>query len=440
MTGLLFSCLLPVAVGICTALPVLKTRHWSARGGIGLVAGFLAPQLLWIPIGYCIVDPKYAGKQNLTLQLPGVILVFDAQLVVSSLAASVLAALLVLATAQIARLANQRKASRQAGIGRQIRKNSAVSGRVFNRNRHALLMLLPTLLLIAVMVYLPASQTFSLSTSLARADRPNTAQVCLRNYGEMLVGSNGSSTVSLFSNGNILDLSQLPILATVLRTLGLAALIVLLAVVPALFVAHFAHRKFAGAGIYRALLVWGFLLSPIVAAVIMLTMFQADSGILDRIVTAMGLPPTHWLLSGPTAFLAVALTAAWIQFGADLIFLVAAMQGIPQNLLNAAELDGAGGWRKFRTVVLPNIAPILSYVIFIDIVASLFAVFPIIRVLTNGGPEGATTTLSFLLYQTGIQNGDLGRATAQSVLLMLIAIGIGLLQLRLTNRRKESAL
>lgn len=436
MTGLLLSSILPVAVGVSTALLTLKSWHRSARGGLGAIAGLLAPQLLWIPIGYCIVDPKYADKQNLTLNLPGTTLVLDAQLVVSSLAAAILAALLVLATAQIGNL------TRRNRTAREIERNSrtTASGAFFTQNRHAVLMLLPTLLLIGTMVYLPASQTFLLSTSLARADRAKTAPVCLRNYGEMLVGPNGSSTVSFFSNGSILDLSQLPILATVLRTLGLAALIVLLAVIPALFVAHFAHRKFAGAGIYRALLIWGFLLSPIVAAVIMLTMFQADSGVLDRLATAAGLAPTHWLLSGPTAFLAVALTAAWIQFGTDLIFLIAAMQGIPQNLLNAAELDGASGWRKFRTVVLPNIAPILSYVIFIDIVASLFAVFPIIKVLTNGGPEGATTTLSFLLYQTGIQNGDLGRATAQSVVLMLIAIGVGTLQLRLTNRRKEPAL
>lgn len=429
MTGLLLSMILPAAVGMVVALLVVKSQKMPLRLGLGAVAGLIAPQLLWAPISYCVLDAKFIGKQTLTVNLPGLALVLDAQLVVSSLAGAVLAGLLTVAAAQALRFTRRSRSRR-----------TAVSGAVFSQNRHAILMLLPTTVLIATMVYLPASQTFSLSTSLARADRANTAPVCLRNYGEMLAGQNGSSTVSLLSNGSLLDIGQLPILATILRTLGLAALIVVLAVIPAIFVAYFAHRKFAGAGIYRALLIWGFLLSPIVAAIMMLNLFQTDTGIFDRLALVLGLSPTNWLLNGTTAFIAVALTAAWIQFGADLIFLVAAMQGVPQNLLNAAELDGAGAWRKFRTVVLQNIAPILSYVVFIDIVTALFGVFPIIKLLTNGGPEGATTTLSFLLYQTGIQNGDLGRATAQSVVLMLIAIGVGILQLRITNRRKESAL
>jgi sn-glycerol 3-phosphate transport system permease protein len=145
----------------------------------------------------------------------------------------------------------------------------------------------------------------------------------------------------------------------------------------------------------------------------------------------------HWdyKLDGSQAMLAVILASTWKQVSYNFIFLLAGLQSIPKAVVEAARMDGAKGWFRFRTVILPLLMPTMFFLLVVNLVYAAFDTFATISAMTQGGPGKATETLVVKVYQDGYVNQDIGSSSAQSVVLMLGVIVLTALQFRFLGKR-----
>lgn len=176
-------------------------------------------------------------------------------------------------------------------------------------------------------------------------------------------------------------------------------------------------------GIVAISLVWGYL-------------YNTQFGLFNYLLSLVGIDPVQWLSDPVLAKFSVALVAVWRGTGLNIIIFLAALQGIPREYREAAALDGAGEWRTTRSIVLP----LLGFAIFFVTVTTTIAwlqFFDEPFVLTDGGPLGATTSMSVFLYKEGFRLNQFGYASAGSLVLFAIIAIITLVQLRLRRRDVE---
>jgi sn-glycerol 3-phosphate transport system permease protein len=114
---------------------------------------------------------------------------------------------------------------------------------------------------------------------------------------------------------------------------------------------------------------------------------------------------------------------------------LAGLQSIPKTLVEAAAIDGAGGMRRFLSIIFPLLSPVTFFLLVVNLIYSFFDTFGVIHALTQGGPARATTTLMYKVYRDGVINLDLGGSSAQSVILMLAVILLTVIQFRYIERR-----
>lgn len=136
-----------------------------------------------------------------------------------------------------------------------------------------------------------------------------------------------------------------------------------------------------------------------------------------------------WLTSSKTALLTIMIIAIWKQAGYYMIIVLAGLQSIPQQLYEAASIDGANGIVKFFKITLPMLSPTMFMVIILNIISS-FQVFDLVNIMTGGGPGRSTNVLVFRIYQEGFQNMKFGYASAMAYFLFLIVLVITLIQFR----------
>lgn len=210
--------------------------------------------------------------------------------------------------------------------------------------------------------------------------------------------------------------------------------VTLIAMTSALWLAVMADKQIRGAGAYKTLLIWPYAVAPAVAAVLWLFIFHPHIGFLGRALQEMGIP-WDYKLSGDQALLLVILAASWKQISYNFLFFLAGLQSIPKSVLEAASIDGANSWKRFWTIVFPLLSPITFFLIVVNIVYSFFDTFGVIHALTGGGPGRATETLIYKIYSDGIIHLDLGGSSAQSVILMIIVIGLTAIQFRYLERK-----
>lgn len=132
----------------------------------------------------------------------------------------------------------------------------------------------------------------------------------------------------------------------------------------------------------------------------------------------------------------IVLACAWKQVSYNFIFFLAGLQSIPRAVLEAARMDGARGWHRFRTITFPLLAPTSFFLLVVNLVYAAFDTFGTIQALTQGGPGKATETLVVKVYRDGVVNLDIGSSSAQSVVLMVGVIGLTALQFRFLGRRQ----
>ena len=202
----------------------------------------------------------------------------------------------------------------------------------------------------------------------------------------------------------------------------------------ALLLAVQAEKILRGKGFYRTLLIWPYAVAAAIAGMLWLFLFNPTFGTLAWPLRQMGIA---WdpLLRGDQAMALVIGAAAWKQISYNFLFFVAGLQAIPKSLLEAAAIDGAGGARRFWTIVFPLLAPTTFFLLVINTVYALFDTFGIIHAVTGGGPGRATETLVYKLYNDGFVNLQLGSSAAQSVILMAIVIALTAFQFRYVERK-----
>ena len=202
----------------------------------------------------------------------------------------------------------------------------------------------------------------------------------------------------------------------------------------ALLLAVQAEKILRGKGFYRTLLIWPYAVAAAIAGMLWLFLFNPSFGTLAWPLRQMGIA---WdpLLRGDQAMALVIGAAAWKQISYNFLFFVAGLQAIPKSLLEAAAIDGAGGARRFWTIVFPLLAPTTFFLLVVNTVYALFDTFGIIHAVTGGGPGRATETLVYKLYNDGFVNLQLGSSAAQSVILMAIVIALTAFQFRYVERR-----
>lgn len=281
-----------------------------------------------------------------------------------------------------------------------------------------LLMVAPQLALTVVFFLWPAGE--ALRTSLTRADPFGLS--------EQFVGL--ANFERLFAD---------PLyLATLARTGLFCAAVTGLAMALALLFAVFADHEIRGRAIYRTVLIWPYAVAPAIAGVVWILMLHPDIGWLAHILKRAGIA-WNYKLDGAQAMTVVVLASAWKQVSYNFIFYLAALQSIPRGIVEAASLDGAGAWRRFRAITLPLIAPTTAFLLIVNTVYAAFETFGTIAALTQGGPAQATTTLVVKVYRDGVLNLDLGSSSAQSIVLMGAVILLTALQFRVLRRPKDYA-
>ncbi len=238
-----------------------------------------------------------------------------------------------------------------------------------------------------------------------------------------------------FENFEILWSDEL-YLASFKRTAVFSILVAALSMGFALVLAGFAQRVIRGAMFYRTLLIWPYAVAPVLAGALWVFMFNPTLGIFPYFLEFAGITWNHYL-NGNQAMALVILAAAWKQVAYNFLFYLAAMQSIPNSVIEAAAIDGAGPGRRFWTIIFPLISPTTFFLLVINMVYAFFETFGIIHAVTQGGPGTATTILVYKVFNDGFVGLDLGGSAAQSVILMALVIAMTVIQFRFVERKVE---
>jgi sn-glycerol 3-phosphate transport system permease protein len=202
----------------------------------------------------------------------------------------------------------------------------------------------------------------------------------------------------------------------------------------ALLLATMANRVIRGALGYRTLLIWPYAVAPAVAGVLWAFLFAPSVGIITYALRRAGYN-WDWVLQADQAMALVVIASVWKQISYNFLFFLAGLQAIPKSVIEAAAIDGARPMRRFWTIIFPLLSPTTFFLIVVNIVYAFFDTFGIIDAMTGGGPARATETLVYKVYQDGRLGGDLGGSAAQSVILMIIVVGLTAIQFKYIERK-----
>jgi multiple sugar transport system permease protein len=174
--------------------------------------------------------------------------------------------------------------------------------------------------------------------------------------------------------------------------------------------------------------------SSVAAAVVWNWLYARDQGLINYALGRIGVDSIDWLYNTTWAMPAVIVMTVWKLLPFNTILFLAGLQEIPVHLYEAAEIDGASSWRRFRDITLPLITPTTFFVLLITMFGLLFGSFDIINVMTEGGPLDATNIFIYNIYQNAFQYFDMGYASAQAYLLFVVVFVLTVLNFRLQRR------
>ncbi|HYK04317.1 MAG TPA: sugar ABC transporter permease [Thermoanaerobaculia bacterium] len=281
--------------------------------------------------------------------------------------------------------------------------------------RAAVLFLAPAMVLLTVFFFVPVIAGFALSLTdfdlYTIGDTSNIRLVGLRNYRDLFASSifwtafantmyfalvGGPLTVAVSLAGALLINAKLTRFKSLFRTIYFAPVVTTLVAVSIVF-KYIYHPRF---------------------------------GMLNRFLDTLGLPQPDWLGDPKLAMFAIILLAVWKGFGYTMIIFIAGLQQIPEELYEAATLDGAGKWRQFRHVTLPMLAPTFLFVGIVVAIGQL-QIFAEPYVMTRGGPLNKTLTVVMLMYEQGFKFWEMGYAAAVAFVLFLVIGAATLLQMKM---------
>ncbi|WP_138754149.1 carbohydrate ABC transporter permease [Paenibacillus sinopodophylli] len=261
------------------------------------------------------------------------------------------------------------------------------------------LYLAPTLGLLLLFVYYPFIKTILLSFSLTSPAGQLVKWIGLENY------------YSIFTSSAFYSM--------LLVTLKFSAAVMIVSLIVGLLLALLAQSDVRGSSIFKTLYTLPMAVSSAAVAIVFNFILHPMNGLLNQVLGT----DTNWLNSSGWAMTAVIVITVWQNASLNYIIILAAIKGVDNSLYEAANVDGAGYWKKQLIVTLPSISPTLFFLIIINAIVS-FQAFAQIHVLTAGGPYNSTTILSYSIYMDGLRKSQYGLAYAQSVFLFLVIVVI----------------
>ncbi len=189
------------------------------------------------------------------------------------------------------------------------------------------------------------------------------------------------------------------------------------------------NARLRGTALVRTIVFMPYVVTVSTVGILWTWIYDKLAGLLNHYLGLLGLGPVPWLSSTHWAMPALALTTIWWSVNVNMIIYLAALQDIPVELHEAARIDGAGAWARFRHVTLPLLLPVSALVVSLTII-SCWRVFGQAYVMTQGGPEASTYVLAQDIYLMAFQNFEMGPAAAAGVVLLLVTLGMSLVQLR----------
>jgi len=222
--------------------------------------------------------------------------------------------------------------------------------------------------------------------------------------------------------------------ASFVTTAVFSILVTVVSMGVALYLAVLADRLIMGSGTYRTLLIWPYAVAPAVAGVLWMFMFNTRVGVVTWYLGQLGYDWNH-VLNGTEAMGLVVVASAWGRISYNFLFFLAGLQAIPRSVIEAAAIDGARFWTRFRTIVWPLLSPTTFFLLVVNIIYAFFETFGVIHTITSGGPQQATTILVYKVYADGFVGQDLGSSAAQSVILLVIVGILTVVQFRFIERR-----
>ncbi|MEJ2858946.1 MULTISPECIES: carbohydrate ABC transporter permease [unclassified Saccharothrix] len=274
--------------------------------------------------------------------------------------------------------------------------------------------ILPNLLGFALFTLVPVLATFALA--FTRWDSYRAPEwVGLDNFAKLVEDDNFRTALT-----NTLYYAAGHIPLTMLAALALAVVL---------------DRKVRGVGFFRTAAFFPYVTSLVAVAVVWNMLFNPTAGPVNQLLGVLGVDnPPGWVTSTDWAMPAVIVTSVWRDMGYYMVLYLAGLQAIPAEYYEAARVDGAGAWQRFRHVTLPCLRPTTFFVLVLLTIQS-FKVLDLIVVMTNGGPGRSTLVLAQLVYREGITEGHFGYSSAIALVLFVIVLSVTVLQFRLNERR-----
>jgi sn-glycerol 3-phosphate transport system permease protein len=282
---------------------------------------------------------------------------------------------------------------------------------VFDSRLGAALLLLPTIVVSFLFLYYPAALAVRTSFFDSTFGRPDEF-IGIENY------------VSLATDPGYRFSLAITVLFGLLVVAGV--------MVFSLYVTFLIHEVDYGESVYLISAIWPYALPPAVAALVFTFIIHPTLGVLTGPIESLGFA-VDWFNTGWQAFVVITIAAIWKQIGYNVIFMVAAMNNIPEALTETAELDGVSGLRRLISIYIPIMSPTLFFLVIINTIYAFFSTFAFVDLMTGGGPSSSTNILIFDLYQEGFSFFNFGMASTKSVLLFIIVGILMYIQFQLTE-------
>jgi multiple sugar transport system permease protein len=196
------------------------------------------------------------------------------------------------------------------------------------------------------------------------------------------------------------------------------------------------NRELPARGLLRSVIFLPVIVSGVVTALVAAWIFKDNYGVINSLLKAAGLEPIPWLSSPTWAMPSIIITTLWIRIGFCMVVYLAGLQGIPSEYYDAAQVDGASGWRQFRHITWPLLAPTTFLLLVINVIFS-FHVFDLIYVMTGGGPGFSTTVLVQYIYESAFASREMGYASAMGIVLYLLIVVLTVFQWRVSRQGGE---
>lgn len=288
------------------------------------------------------------------------------------------------------------------------------------RRREALmayLSLLPAFLLVAVIIWYPVTRTAY--QSFTKWNGAVSTWIGWENYQRIV--SNGD--LWLLMRNNLIFVVSVP--GILLISLVVSVLL---------------HEQVPGWKFFRSVYYLPTILSAAVVGTLMRIMFNVH-GVTNNVLERIGLGGLQhdWLGQVPTAFLVLIFAFYWTTLGQGVLIFLAGLAAIPGDLLDAARLDGAGWWNRLFKIIIPLLVPAIAYFVLTNVIWIFVGLFGLVFTVTKGGPGYATTPFDLMIYRKAFEAGELGYASALSVILFCIVLAISAFQLRLFDRLTTDA-